>query len=46
MLSLNHCSSTDMLNIGAAMYSGMEDKPNPVTAIKMLGGKNNGSDSK
>ena len=35
-LSLNHCSSTDVLNISAGIYSGMEDKPNPISAIKML----------
>ena len=35
-LSLNHCSSTDILNVGAAFYSGLEDKPNPVGAIRML----------
>ena len=35
-LSLSHCSSTDMLNIGAAMYGGMEEKPNPMGAIKLL----------
>jgi|TARA_E500000318_G_scaffold98380_1_gene99652 hypothetical protein len=36
MLSLSHCSSTDILNIGAAFYGGMEKKPNPVGAIKLL----------
>ena len=36
MLSLSHCSSTDMLNIGAGIYGGMEKKPNPVGAIKLL----------
>ena len=36
MLSLSHCSSTDMLNIGAGIYGGMEKKPNPVGAIRML----------
>jgi hypothetical protein len=35
-LSLSHCSSTDVLNIGAAMYGGMEKKPNPMGAIKLL----------
>ena len=35
-LSLSHCSSTDVLNIGAAMYGGMEKKPNPMSAIKLL----------
>jgi hypothetical protein len=36
MLSLSHCSSTDILNIGAGIYGGMEEKPNPITAIKLL----------
>ena len=36
MMSLNHCSSTDAINIGAAVFSGMEDKPNPVSAVKMI----------
>ena len=35
-LSLSLCSSTDVLNIGAAMYGGMEEKPNPISAIKLL----------
>ena len=39
-LSLSHCSSTGALNIGAALYGGMEKKPNPIGAIKMLGKKN------
>ena len=39
-LSLSHCSSTDAINFGAALYGGMEKKPNPVSAIKMLGKKN------
>lgn len=36
MLSLSHCSNTDAINIGAAVFSGMEKKPNPIGAIKML----------
>ena len=40
MLSLSHCSSTDFVNVGAALFSGMEDKPNPVSALKILGMKN------
>ena len=36
MLSLSHCSSTDAINIGAAVFSGMEDKPNPVSAVKII----------
>ena len=39
-LCLSHCSSTDALNIGASLYGGMEKKPNPIGAIKMLGKKN------
>ena len=35
-LSLSHCSSTDAINFGAALYGGMEKKPNPIGAIKML----------
>ena len=35
-VSLSHCSSTDYINLGAAVFSGMEDKPNPVGAIKMI----------
>ena len=39
-MSLSHCSSTDYINLGAAVFSGMEDKPNPVGAIKMIMKKN------
>ena len=35
-LSLSHCSSTDAINFGAAVYGGMENKPNPVGDIRML----------
>jgi len=38
-LSLSHCSSTDAINFGAAIYGGMEKKPNPIGAIRMLGKK-------
>jgi len=43
-LCLSHCSSTDAINFGAAVYSGMENKPNPINAIRMLGkqGEKNG----
>jgi hypothetical protein len=44
MLSLSHCSSTDVLNIGAAFYGGMEKKPNPVGAIKLLKKKDKKND--
>ena len=36
MLSLSHCSSTDFIAIGGGIYSGLENKPNPIGAIKML----------
>ena len=39
-LSLSHCSSIDAINFGAAVYGGMENKPSPVSAIRMLGKKN------
>ena len=39
MLSLSHCSSIDAINFGAAVYGGMENKPNPVGIFKMLGKK-------
>ena len=37
-LCLSHCaiSTTDMVNITAAVYGGMEKKPNPLGAIKFL----------
>ena len=37
-LCLSHCaiSTTDMVNISAAVYGGMEKKPNPLGAIKLL----------
>ena len=35
-MSLSHCSSTDYINLGAAVFSGMEDNPNPVGAIKII----------
>ena len=36
MLSLSHCSSTDFIAIGGAVFTGMEDKPNPISAVRML----------
>jgi hypothetical protein len=39
-LSLSHCSSTDFIAIGGAVFTGLEDKPNPVSALKILGKKN------
>ena len=38
-LSLSHCSSMDILNVGAGIYGGMEKKPNPVGALRMLKNK-------
>ena len=35
-MNLSHCSSTDIVNVGAAFYGGLEDKPNPISAVKML----------
>ena len=35
-LCLSHCTTTDFINVGAALYGGMEKKPNPVGAIKLL----------
>ncbi len=39
-LSLSHCSSTDFIAIGGGIYSSLENKPNPIGAIKLLGKKN------
>ena len=39
-LSLSHCSSTDFIAISGAVFTGLEDKPNPIGAFKMLGKKN------
>ena len=37
-LCLSHCAinTTDMINVGAAVYGGIEKKPNPLSAIKLL----------
>ena len=35
-LCLSHCTTTDFINVGAAFYGGMEKKPNPMGAIKLL----------
>jgi len=45
-LSLNHCSTMDIVNVGAGIYGGMEKKPNPVGAVRMLikKGKNDKKD--
>ena len=36
MLSLSHCSSTEFIAISGGVYSSLENKPNPIGAIKML----------
>ena len=45
-LSLSHCSSMDIVNVGAGVYGGMKNKPNPVGAVRMLikKGKNDKKD--
>jgi hypothetical protein len=43
-LCLSHCTSTDAINFGAALYGGMEKKPNPIGAIKMLKKKEKNGD--
>jgi hypothetical protein len=40
-LFLSHCTTTDFINVGAGLYTGMEKKPNPISAIKMIKKKNN-----
>ena len=39
-MSLSHCSSTDFIAISGGIYSGLENKPNPIGVIKMLEKKN------
>ena len=38
-LCLSHCTSTDFIAVGGGIYSGLEKKPNPIGAFKMLGKK-------
>ena len=45
-LSLSHCSSTDIVAIGGAVFTGMEDKPNPIGAIRMLSKQKEKNDNK
>lgn len=45
-MSLNHCSSTDFIAIGGAVFTGMEDKPNPISAVRMLTTKNKNKEKK
>jgi hypothetical protein len=40
-LSLSHCSSSNMINIAAGVYGGMEKKPNPISVIKVFKKKDN-----
>ena len=35
-LCLNHCSTTDFIAIGGGIYSGLENKPNPMTIIRVI----------
>ena len=37
-LSLSHCSvdTMDLSNVGGGIFSGIEKKPNPIGAIKIL----------
>ena len=36
MMLLSHCSTTDFINIAAGVYGGIEKKPNPIAAIKLI----------
>jgi hypothetical protein len=45
-LSLSHCSSTDFIAIGGGIYSGLEKKPNPIGAIRMLSKQKEKDDNK
>jgi hypothetical protein len=35
-LFLSHCTTTDFINVGAAFYGGMKEKPNPMGVIKLM----------
>ena len=35
-LCLSHCTTTDFINVGAAFYGGMKEKPNPMGVIKLM----------
>jgi len=45
-LSLSHCSSTDIVAIGGAVFTGLEDKPNPIGAIRILSKQKEQDDNK
>ena len=40
-LCLSHCTTTDFINVGAAFYGGMKEKPNPMGIIKLMKKKDN-----
>ena len=40
-LFLSHCTTTDFINVGAGLYTGMEKKPNPIGAINMIKKRSN-----
>ena len=35
-LFLSHCTTNDFINVGAAFYGGMKEKPNPMGVIKLM----------
>jgi len=35
-LFLSHCTTNDFINVGAAFYGGMKEKPNPMGLIKLM----------
>ena len=35
-LCLSHCTTNDFINVGAAFYGGMKEKPNPMGVIKLM----------
>ena len=45
-LCLSHCSTTDFVAIGGAVFTGLEDKPNPIGVIRMLGKQEEKNDDK
>jgi hypothetical protein len=40
-LCLSHCTTNDFINVGAAFYGGMKEKPNPMGIIKLMKKKDN-----
>ena len=45
-LCLSHCSTTDFVAIGGAVFTGLEDKPNPIGAIRILSKQKEQDDNK